>query len=202
MFRKVTLTIAAAVLVAGSVSALPAQAAPKISNGVACSKAGATTKVNGYGYKCAKNTLVKNSKLTWLSVECLSAISKYNLAVKDYATVGAVQAQTAELDAKLATANADLTKTTTALDNAKVQLTSARDVLAKTTDPKQKQDLSNAITKLAGAIITLSTSKQRLALKVQELASERANLANAPTVLKEAVADTKAQATLLCAKGF
>ena len=61
MFRKVTLSLFAAVLVAGTVTAVPASAATKVSNGVACSKANATTKVSGYSYRCAKNILVKNS---------------------------------------------------------------------------------------------------------------------------------------------
>ena len=84
MFRKVALATIAAVLVAGSTFAIPANAAPKISNGVACSKINATAKSGGYTYKCARNLLVPNSKLTWLSSDCISlskawAASKANL---------------------------------------------------------------------------------------------------------------------------
>ena len=67
MFRKVLVVLGAAALVAASTTAVPATAATKISNGVSCKKAGATTKVGTTSYRCAKNPLVKNSKLTWLS---------------------------------------------------------------------------------------------------------------------------------------
>ena len=102
MFRKVSLSLVAAVLVAGFVTATPASAATKISNGVACKKVNATTKVGGYSYKCAKNTMVKNSKLTWLSVECLSAIKSYNAALTTKNNLADVGTQIAALDEELA----------------------------------------------------------------------------------------------------
>jgi hypothetical protein len=84
MFRKVALAAIAAVLVAGTTFAIPANAATKISNGVACTKINATAKSGGYTYKCARNLLVPNSKLTWLSADCINlskawAASKANL---------------------------------------------------------------------------------------------------------------------------
>mgnify|MGYP000735796561 CR=1 FL=1 len=72
MFRKAIVAAGATALVLASITAVPATAATKVSNGVACSKAGATTKVSGSSYRCAKNPLVKNSKLTWLSLDCVS----------------------------------------------------------------------------------------------------------------------------------
>jgi predicted nucleic acid-binding Zn-ribbon protein len=202
MFRKVTLTLLAAVLVAGTVTAVPASAAGKISNGVACSKAGAKTKVAGYSYQCAKNTLVKNSKLTWLSVECLSAITSYNNAVKAQRDLANAAAQTAELDTQLTTANDALAKTSAALDAAKAQITKSRATLNVTTNPAEKQALASAITKLANAILVLTTSRSKLDTQVKDLISKKALLASAPEQLKENVVDSKASASLLCAKGF
>ena len=202
MFRKVTLTLLAAVLVAGSVTAVPAGAAPKISNGVACSKAGAKTKVAGYSYQCAKNTLVKNSKLTWLSAECLSAIKAYGSAVKAKNDLGSVAAQSAQFDAQLATANEALTKTTTALDAAKAQITKSRATLNITTDATEKQNLAAAVTKLANAILILSTSRSKLDAQVKDLVAKKALLANSPDQLTSNVTEAKASADLLCEKGF
>jgi len=68
MFRKVLVVLGAAALVAATTTAVPATAATKISNGVSCKKAGATTKVGSSSYKCAKNLLVPNSKLTWFRI--------------------------------------------------------------------------------------------------------------------------------------
>lgn len=202
MFRKVTLSLLAAVLVAGTVTAVPASAATKISNGVACSKVNATTKVSGYSYRCAKNTMVKNSKLTWLSVECLAAIKSYDAAVKARTDLADVATQTAELDKQLTVATDALTKTTAALDNAKVQINKSRTTLNVTTNAAEKLALSNAISKLANAILVLTTSRSKLDTQVRDLISKKALLASAPQQLAANVTDSKASATLLCAKGF
>ena len=102
MFRKVLVVLGAAALVAATTTAVPATAATKISNGVSCKKAGATTKVGTTSYRCAKNPLVKNSKLTWLSFDCLSISSTYNKAVANLPKVKAVTDSTiAKLDADI-----------------------------------------------------------------------------------------------------
>jgi chromosome segregation ATPase len=202
MFRKVTLSLLAAVLVAGTVTVVPANAAAKISNGVACSKVNQTTKVSGYSYKCAKNTMVKNSKLTWLSVECLSAIKSYDAAIKAKNDLANVATQTAELDKQLVTATDALAKTSAALDNAKAQITKSRTTLNLTTNATEKLALSNAVSKLANAILILTTSRSKLDSQVKDLMSKKALLASAPEQLAANVTDSKASAMLLCAKGF
>ncbi len=202
MFRKVTLSLVAAVLVAGSVSAIPANAATKISNGVACKKVNATTKVGGYSYKCAKNTMVKNSKLTWLSVECLSAIKSYNAAIKTKNNLADVGAQIAALDEELANATAALAKTTVALDNAKAQIIKSRNILTTTTNAAEKLALSGAVSKLANAILVLTASRSKLDSQVKDLVSKKALIASAPEQLAENIDDAKGSADLLCAKGF
>lgn len=202
MLRKVTLSLLAAVLLAGSVSAIPASAATKISNGVACKKVNATTKVGGYSYKCAKNTMVKNSKLTWLSVECLSAIKGYNAALKAKTNLADVTTQTAALDAELASASAALTKTSAALDAAKAQAIKSRAILATTTNTSDKLELSAAVTKLANAILVLTASRSKLDTQVKDLISKKALLASAPEQLAANLEDSKASAKLLCARGF
>jgi hypothetical protein len=99
MFRKVSLSLLAAVLVAGALTAAPASAAAKVSNGVACSKVGAKTTSGGSKYVCAKNQLVKNSKLTWLSQECITLIDAY---LKSKANLPKIKSQTDATVAKLA----------------------------------------------------------------------------------------------------
>ena len=81
MFRKVLVITGAVLLATATLSVVPAGAATKVSNGVPCSKAGASTKVKGTTYKCAKNVLVKNSKLTWLSTDCISTSTSYKTTV-------------------------------------------------------------------------------------------------------------------------
>jgi len=102
MFRKVLLVLGAAVLVAATTTAVPATAATKITNGVSCSKSGATTKVGGNTYKCAKNLLVPNSKLTWLSIECVTTTSIYLKAKADLPQIKiATDSTVAQLDADI-----------------------------------------------------------------------------------------------------
>jgi hypothetical protein len=99
MFRKVLVVVGTAALVAASITAVPASAATKVSNGVACSKSGATTKVSGSSYKCAKNPLVKNAKLTWLSIDCLNTTKTYTTALANLPKIkAATDATIAKLD--------------------------------------------------------------------------------------------------------
>ncbi len=99
MFRKAFVVAGAAALVLASMTAVPASAATKVSNGVACKKAGQTTKVSGSSYRCAKNPLVKNSKLTWLSLDCLNTANTYVKAVANLPKIkAATDATIAKLD--------------------------------------------------------------------------------------------------------
>mgnify|MGYP000371348660 CR=1 FL=1 len=103
MFRKAIVVAGATALVLASITAVPASAATKVSNGVACKKAGQTTKVSGSSYRCAKNPLVKNSKLTWLSLDCLNTANTYTKAVANLPKIKAATDETvAKLDADIA----------------------------------------------------------------------------------------------------
>lgn len=103
MFRKAIVVAGAAALVLASMTAVPASAATKVSNGVACKKAGQTTKVSGSSYRCAKNPLEKNSKLTWLSLDCINTANTYNKAVANLPKIKAATDETvAKLDADMA----------------------------------------------------------------------------------------------------
>ena len=103
MFRKVLVVLGAAVLVASTTTAVPATAATKISNGVSCKKEGATTKVKGSTYRCAKNPLVKNAKLTWLISDCITTGNAYKKALANLPKIKAASdAAVAKLDADIA----------------------------------------------------------------------------------------------------
>ena len=111
MFRKVLVVLGAAVLVAASTTAVPATAATKISNGVSCKKANATTKVKGSTYRCAKNPLVKNAKLTWLSLDRITTGTSYNKALANLPKIKkATDAAVAKLDADILAQTAQVEK--------------------------------------------------------------------------------------------
>jgi hypothetical protein len=110
MFRKVLAASTAALLVSLTLSVAPANAAVK--NGSPCSKAGATTKSGGSTFKCVKYALVKNSKLTWRTTDCITTVNAY---LKTNSSVAAAKAETAKTIAALDLAIVSLQESVTAL---------------------------------------------------------------------------------------
>ena len=202
MFRKVLAASTAAILVSLTLSVPSASAATKISNGVPCTKAGTTKKVSGFTYRCAKNVLVKNSKLTWLSVECLDSVKAYQGAVKAQAQLNGSTEQINLLTSQYESISAILVATTTALDNAKTAITKTQATMNATADPTLKGKLAVEVRELADAIIKLTNSRIKLNKQVRDLDKERKLLTTAPQQLKNAAADAKDNATLLCTKGL
>ena len=202
MFRKVLAASTAAILVSLTLSVPASTAATKVSNGVPCTKAGTSTKVSGFTYRCAKNALVKNSKLTWLSVECLDSIKSYQGAVKAQSTLNSSADQIKLLTTQYESISAILVATTTALDNAKAAITKTQATMNATTDPTLKGKLAVEVRELADAIIKLTNSRLKLNNQVRDLDKERKILTTAPQQLKNAAADAKSNANLLCTKGL
>lgn len=201
MARKLGIALLSAALISGVINVSPAAAA-KISNGTACSKANATTTVSGFKYRCAKNTMVKNSKLTWLSFECLTAITQYNAAVRARSTVSNSAEQVAELNVEYEKAVTALASVTTAYDNARAQVTKSQAAMNAATVASEKQALAAALSKLANAVLVLSGSKSKLSAQVKDLEAKRELISSAPQTFKESVAEAKGSAGLLCKKGF
>jgi hypothetical protein len=202
MFRKVLAASTAAILVSLTLSVPASTAATKVSNGVPCTKAGTTTKVSGFTYRCAKNALVKNSKLTWLSVECLDSIKSFQGAVKAQSTLNNSTEQIKLLTTQYESISAILAATTTALDNAKAAITKTQATMNATTDPTLKGKLAVEVRELADAIIKLTNSRLKLNNQVRDLDKERKLLTTAPQQLKNAASDAKSNANLLCTKGL
>ena len=202
MFRKISAAVLTSLVVLSGVTAPAATAATKISNGVACSKANSTKTVGGYKYRCAKNPLVKNAKLTWLSFECLTATKQWQTATKAQRDLVNVADQTAALDAEYLAAQASLASTTAALEKARAQVTQFQAQMNATTNSADKSKLAASVSKLANAVLVLSGSRSKLVNQVNDLESKKALLQSAPEQLKANATDARASASLLCAKGF
>jgi chromosome segregation ATPase len=201
MARKLGIALLSAALISGVINVSPAAAA-KISNGTACSKSGATTTVSGFKYRCAKNTMVKNSKLTWLSTDCLSAITQYNSAVRARNSVANSSEQVEQLNIEYEKAVTALASVTAAYDNARAQVTKSQAAMNAATVASEKQALATALSKLANAVLVLSGSKSKLSAQVKDLEAKRELISSAPETFKESVAEAKGSASLLCKKGF
>ena len=202
MFRKVSVALLSSIVVLTGVTAPTASAATKISNGVACSKANSTKTVSGYKYRCVKNPLVKNAKLTWLSFECLTATKQWQAATKAQQDLVNVADQTAALDTEYVAATTALASTTAALEKARAQVTQFQAQMNAATNAADKQKFATAVSKLAHAVLVLSGSRTKFAAQVKDLESKKALLQSAPEQLKANATDARASASLLCAKGF
>lgn len=167
MSRKVLILVGSAILVAASITAVPASAATKISNGVPCSKNNATTKVNGKTYKCAKNPLKKNAKLTWLSSTCVTTGNGYLKAVSGLAK------DRAKNDPKITKFKETLVKLKVAVEQLTILEAKEKDY---TTSIKTLEADTANLTKNASAIISLKTDLIKTKTDLVSLRSTAKNI--------------------------
>jgi hypothetical protein len=207
MFRKVLVVAGAAALVAASITTVPASAATKVSNGVACSKSGATTKVSGSSYKCAKNPLVKNSKLTWLSLDCLNTATTYTKAVANLPKIkAATEATVAKLDADIAKQALQVEEAAKIVPEYQAKIAKANAELTRL-----KADTAN-LTKNKATIAAWTSAVRNYEVAIKAYAtvgkqSDRSEKAKAQALSqyensKTDIGTTLDMAKLICAKGF
>jgi hypothetical protein len=203
MFRKIA-SLSVALIVAGGVMvAVPAQAATKISNGVACKKSGATTKTSGGTYKCAKNPLVKNAKLTWLSIDCITAANDAVAGQKSAnESIAKLKAQIPVIDLGIAAETANRAVKQKKLDDTKLRLTAAQAKLAAAKTDADKRLLTTAVASWTSAVNGYASRIRTIDLKIKELESAKTIATSKPTELLEFVADNRESAKLVCTKGF
>jgi len=203
MLRKIA-SISVALIVAGGVMvAVPADAATKISNGVACSKSGATTKTSGGTYKCAKNPLVSNTKLTWLSLDCVTAANDAVKAQKSAVTTAAnFKAQLPVIDLGIATETANKAEIQLKLDEANKRLTAAQAKLTAATTDADKKILTTAVGSWTSATRAYASKIRNIDITIKKLEAAKLAATNKPAELAANVADARESAKLICTKGF
>jgi hypothetical protein len=203
MFRKIA-SLSVALIVAGGVMiAVPADAATKISNGVACKKSGQTTKTSGGTYRCAKNPLVSSKKLTWLSLDCLSAandaVTAQRTAVKTNADF---KAQLPVIDLGITTEAANKAEIQAKLDAAKARQVAAQAKLAAATTDADKKILTTAVASWTSAVRAYESKIRNIDVTIRKLEAAKLAATNKPAELAANVADSRASAKLICTKGF
>lgn len=209
MFRKIAISSVAGLLIAGALTAVPASAAAKISNGVPCTKSGATSKTSDGTYKCAKNPTVKNSKLTWLSSDCITTANSYVKALGNLPTIkSSTEATVAQLDVEIvatqksmADAALDIPKYQIELDKAKaalalLQADAANLAKNKATIDKWKEAIKAWEKAIAGSG---ATTYQRALTRQQTYRGQAlSQYTNATRDVKDGLAMTQ----LICGKGY
>jgi hypothetical protein len=203
MLRKFASLTVALIVAGGVMVAVPAQAATKISNGVACTKSGATTKTSGGTYKCAKNPLVSSTKLTWLSMECLTSANDAIKAQKSAVTTNAnFKAQIPVIDLGITTETANRAEIQKKLDDANARLVAADALLKAAKTDADKKLLTTAVTSWTSATRAYASKIRSIDLTLKKLQSAKIAATNKPVELAANVADARESAKLICTKGF
>ena len=199
-FASVTLAL---IVAAGVMVALPASAATKISNGVACKKLNSTTSVSGNKYKCARNPLTTSTKLTWLSIDCINSATAYTKAQKDSVALAAnFAAQIPVIELGITNETAHKAEIQAKLDTGKLRLIAAQAKLAAATTTADKAALTSAVKGWTAAIRANTSTIAGIELNIRKLEAAKLAATNQPAQLKANIDNTKANAELLCTKGF
>ena len=203
MFRKIASFSIALVVAGGVMVAVPAQAAPKISNGVACTKSGATTKTSLGTYKCAKNPLTSSTKLTWLSLDCITAANDAVKAGKSAVTTAAnFKAQLPVIELGITTETANRLEVQTKLDAATLRLTAAQAKLTAAKTDADKKILTTAVASWTSATRAYASKIRNIDLTIKKLEAAKLAGTNKPAELASNVANARDSAKLICTKGF
>ena len=203
MFRKIASLSVALVVAGGVMVAVPAQAAPKISNGVACTKSGATTKTSLGTYKCAKNPLTSSTKLTWLSLDCITAANDAVKAGKSAVTTAAnFKAQLPVIELGITTETANRLEVQTKLDAATLRLTAAQAKLTAAKTDADKKILTTAVASWTSATRAYASKIRNIDLTIKKLEAAKLAGTTKPAELASNVANARDSAKLICTKGF
>ncbi len=214
MLRKIS-SLSVAVLIAGGLTiSAPAQAATKISNGVSCTKAGATVKTSAGTYKCAKNPTTSSTRLTWLSADCLATGDIY---IKSKAKLPSIKASAdktiAELDAEIIIQQKALTTTLADIEAYKSKIAAINVKLAPLkVDAATAAKNAATIKAYEGAIKnyeTAITTKSRITSasgtitrSITRIETARKQALAAYEGAKADVTDGLEMTKLICTKGF
>lgn len=202
MFRKIA-AISVALIVAGGVMvAVPAQAAP-VSNGVACKKSGSTTKVGSVTYKCAKNPLVSSTKLTWLTVDCITTANAAVAAQKTATTTSTkFKEQIPVIELGIATEIANRAEVQVKLDAATLRLTGAEAKLAAAKTDADKRILTTAVNSWKSATRAYASKVRGIDQLIKQLEASKLLALNKPAELASNVLSARENAKLICYKGL
>ncbi len=203
MFRKIASLSVALVVAGGVMIAVPADAATKISNGVACKKSGQTTKTSGGTYRCAKHQLVSSTKLPWLSLDCLTAANDAVKSQKAAVTTAAnFKAQLPVIELGITTETANKAEIQAKLDEATKRQVAAQAKLTAATTDADKKILTTAVGSWTSAVRAYASKIRNIDITIKKLEAAKLAATNKPAELAANVADARESAKLICTKGF
>ena len=203
MLRKISSLSVALVVAAGVMVAVPAEAAVKVSNGVACKKAGTTSKTTMGTYKCGTNPLSTSKKLVWLSTDCIAAATgAVKAAETAKLTVAKFKEQIPVIDLGIANETANKNEIQIKLDEATIRLEGARvKAAAAKTDP-DKKTYNSAVASWTSAIRAYGSKIRSIETDIKRLEAAKLAAQNKPAELAINVTDSRDTAKLICTSGL
>jgi len=202
MLRKIASLSVALIVTAGVMVAVPAEAATKISNGVACKKAGATSKTSLGTYKCGTNPLSTSKKLVWLSTDCIAAATgAVKAAATAKLTLAKFQEQIPVIDAGIANEAANKIEIQAKLDDATKRLEAAKVLAAAATDAN-KRTYNSAVGSWNAAVRAYTSKIKSIETDIKRLEAAKLAAQNKPAELALNVADSRDTAKLICTTGL
>jgi hypothetical protein len=203
MFRKFASFSVALIVAGGVMVAAPAEAAAKITNGVACTKSGSTTKTSAGTYKCAKNPLVSSTKLTWLSVDCINTANAAVKAQKEAVVTAAnFAAQLPIIELGITTEIANRAEIQAKLDAANLRLVAAEGKLAAAKTDADKKVLTTAVASWTSATRAYASKIRSIEQTIKKLEAAKLVAINKPAELARNVTSARDSAKLICTKGL
>jgi acyl-CoA synthetase (AMP-forming)/AMP-acid ligase II len=202
MLRKIASLSVALVVAGGVMIAVPADAAVKISNGVACTKAGTSSKTSLGTYKCGTNPLSTSKKLVWLSTDCITAANgAVKAAETAKLTLAKFQEQIPVIDLGIANETANKIEIQAKLDDAIKRLEAAK-VLAAAATEANKRTYNSAIGSWNAAIRAYTSKIKSIETDIKRLEAAKLAAKNKPAELALNVADSRETAKLICTSGL
>ena len=203
MFRKIASLSVALVVAGGVMIAVPADAAVKIANGVACKKSGQTTKTSSGTYRCTTNPLSTSKKLTWLSLDCVTAARDAVTArTNSVKTLADFKAQIPVIELGITTETANKAEIQAKLDEATKRQVAAQAKLAAATTDADKKILTTAVGSWTSATRAYASKIRNIDITIKKLEAAKLAAINKPAELSANIADARASANLICTKGF
>ena len=200
--RKLVSISVALFVVAGVMTAVPASAAT-ISNGVKCTKLNQTTTVSGRKYKCAKNPMITNAKLTWLSNDCLISANNFVKAKNESTAISAKYAeQIPVIDLGIANETANKAEIQLKLDESNLRLEAAKVKLAAAKGDAEKKIFATAISSWTSAVRAYTSKMNSIISSIRNLETAKTVAMSQPARLASGIASSKETAQLLCTKGL
>lgn len=147
--------------------------------------------------------MTTSSKLTWLSIDCINSAAAFVKSQKDsIVLIANLTAQIPVIELGITTEAANKVETQKKVDDTNLRLTAAQAKLAAATSAADKKAYTSAVSAWTSAVRLYTSQVNKITLNIRKLEAAKLAATTQPAQLKADVDNTKANAQLICTKGF